>query len=135
MTSAIIDERLESVRTQLNRLDPKQAYAAHLEGAILVDIRPDVNRFAEGTIPGALVIDRNVLEWRLDPTCDARISAASYDAWIVLFCNEGYASSFAAASLQDLGITRATDIAGGYRAWRALGLPTRDAWPGLRPAG
>jgi rhodanese-related sulfurtransferase len=126
MSAAVIDERLASARSRLDRLDPKRAYAAHLEGAILVDIRPWENRFTEGTIPGALVIDRNVLEWRLDPTCDARISAASHDAWIVLFCNEGYASSFAAVALQDLGVRRATDIAGGYRGWRALGLPTHE---------
>jgi rhodanese-related sulfurtransferase len=127
MSPATIDRRLASVRSRLARLGPKQALAAQLQGAILVDIRPSVNRLTEGTIPGALVIDRNVLEWRLDPTCDARISAASYDAWIVLFCNEGYASSFAAVSLQELGIARATDMAGGYRAWRACGLPTRSA--------
>ena len=78
----------------------------------------------EGEIPGALVIDRNVLEWRLDPASEARLPIASYDAWIIVVCNEGYASSLAAASLQQLGIERATDLDGGYRAWRAQGLPT-----------
>jgi rhodanese-related sulfurtransferase len=82
-----------------------------------------VNRVIEGEIPGAIVIDRNVLEWRLDPASEARVSFASYDAWIVLFCNEGYASSLAADSLRTLGISRATDLIGGYRAWRAEDLP------------
>jgi rhodanese-related sulfurtransferase len=86
-----------------------------------------LNRASEGEIPGALVIDRNVLEWRLDPASEARLPVASYDAWIVIVCNEGYASSLAAASLQALGIHRATDLEGGYRAWRALGLPTVPA--------
>jgi rhodanese-related sulfurtransferase len=86
-----------------------------------------VNRVIEGEIPGAVVIDRNVLEWRLDPASEVRLPIASYDAWIVLFCNEGYASSLAAESLQALGIAKATDLAGGFRAWRAAGLPTIDA--------
>lgn len=71
-----------------------------------------------------------VLEWQLDPTSDARIPQAAYDTWVVLFCNEGYASSLAATSLQDLGIEAATDMIGGYRAWRAAGLPTTDGIPG-----
>ena len=75
-------------------------------------------------IPGAVVVDRNVLEWRLDPASPARVDWTSYDCTIVLFCNEGYASSLAAATLQDLGLTRATDMTGGYRAWRVAGLPT-----------
>jgi rhodanese-related sulfurtransferase len=123
MTTAI-DSVLASARARLHRLTPRDAAAAASAGALLVDIRPQVNREAEGEIPGALVIDRNVLEWRLDPASDARIAEASYDAWIVLVCNEGYASSLAATSLQDLGITGATDLIGGYRAWRAAGLPT-----------
>jgi rhodanese-related sulfurtransferase len=123
MSTATINDLLIEARIGLNRLEPKRAYAAQLEGAILVDIRPELNRINEGRIPGALVIDRNVLEWRLDPTSADRISAASYDAWIVLFCNEGYASSIAAASLQRLGVHRATDLVGGYRAWRTIGLP------------
>ena len=76
-----------------------------------------------------MVIDRNVLEWRLDPASDARIPQAAYDAWVVLFCNEGYASSLAATSLQDLGIAAATDMVGGYRAWRAAGLSTTGGQP------
>jgi rhodanese-related sulfurtransferase len=122
-----INEVLADARTRLRRLDPKEAAAAQREGALLVDIRPEVNRVIEGLIPGALVIDRNVLEWRLDPASEARIADASYGAWIVLFCNEGYASSLAASALQQLGIWRATDLAGGFRAWRAAGLPTQTA--------
>jgi len=123
MTTAI-DTVLASARTRLERLDPRDAAYAAVAGAMLVDIRPQLNRDTEGEIPGALIIDRNVLEWRLDPASDARIPQAAYDAWIVLFCNEGYASSLAATSLQDLGIICATDMTGGYRAWRAAGLPT-----------
>jgi rhodanese-related sulfurtransferase len=123
MTTAI-DTVLAMARERLERLDPHDAAAAAQAEALLVDIRPQINREAEGEIPGALVIDRNVLEWRLDPASEACIAQASYDAWIVLFCNEGYASSLAATSLQDLGIIAATDMVGGYRAWRTLGLPT-----------
>jgi rhodanese-related sulfurtransferase len=122
--TAAIDTVLAGARARLERLDPYDAAAAVVAGALLVDIRPEINRATEGEIPGAIVIDRNVLEWRLDPASDTRIAAAAYDAWIVLFCNEGYASSLAATSLQDLGVIAATDLIGGYRAWRAAGLPT-----------
>jgi rhodanese-related sulfurtransferase len=123
-TTTAIDTVLATARARLERLSPRDAFAAASAGALLVDIRPEINRRTEGEIPGALVIDRNVLEWRLDPASDARIDQAAYDAWVVLFCNEGYASSLAATSLQDLGIVAATDLVGGYRAWRARGLPT-----------
>jgi rhodanese-related sulfurtransferase len=126
MTTAI-DTVLATARKRLERLDPIDAAAAVRAGAVLVDIRPEINRVTEGEIPGAIVIDRNVLEWRLDPASDARIDEAAYEAWIVLFCNEGYASSLAATSLQDLGVIAATDMVGGYRAWRAAGLPTTTA--------
>ncbi|HVT63998.1 MAG TPA: rhodanese-like domain-containing protein [Mycobacteriales bacterium] len=118
-----IDQALAQARTSLDRLTAAQARQAQRQGALLIDIRPEVNRETEGRIPGAIVIDRNVLEWRLDPASGARLADASYDAWVVLFCNEGYASSLAAASLQALGIHRSTDIVGGFRAWRAAGLP------------
>jgi rhodanese-related sulfurtransferase len=130
MTTAI-DTVLATARKRLERLEPIDAAAAAHAGALLVDIRPQINRIAEGEIPGAIVIDRNVLEWRLDPASDARIEEAAYDAWVVLFCNEGYASSLAATSLQDLGVTAATDMIGGYRAWRAAGLPTLAPLPNL----
>lgn len=118
-----INDTLAEARAGLDRLDPKSAFIAQEQGAVLVDIRPEANRVIEGEIPGAVVIDRNTLEWRLDPASDSHVPYASYDAHIVLFCNEGYASSLAAASLQALGIRRATDLSGGYRAWRAAGLP------------
>jgi rhodanese-related sulfurtransferase len=124
MTATAIDTILAKARTRLDRLNVHDAYAAAQAGALLVDIRPQINRKIEGEISGALVIDRNTLEWRLDPASSSRIHEAAYDAWIVLFCNEGYASSLAATSLQDLGIEAATDIVGGYRAWHAVGLPT-----------
>ncbi len=86
----------------------------------MVDIRPVAQREAEGELPGALVIERNVLEWRFDPACDARLTIADYDLQVIVLCQEGYASSLAAVSLQDLGIHRATDVIGGYAAWRDL---------------
>jgi rhodanese-related sulfurtransferase len=123
-----IDEILAGARSRLERLDPRQAHAEARDGALLVDIRPAAQRAAEGEIPGALVIERNVLEWRFDPACEARLpEAAGYDVRIIVFCSEGYTSSLAAASLHDLGLTRATDVAGGFRAWRAAGLPTTSA--------
>jgi rhodanese-related sulfurtransferase len=92
--------------------------------AILVDIRPETQRAIEGNIAGALVVERNVLEWRFDPTSSARLPVATdYDLQVIVFCSEGYASSFAAAALQDLGLCRATDMVGGFHAWRAAGLP------------
>jgi rhodanese-related sulfurtransferase len=123
MTVTAIDSVLTTARARLVRLDPHDAFAAVRAGALLVDIRPQINRRIEGEIPGALVIDRNVLEWRMDPGSEARIPQAAYDAWVVLFCNEGYASSLAATSLQDIGIGAATDMIGGFRSWRAAGLP------------
>ena len=124
MTATAIDTMLTEARSRLTRLSPADAFAAARSGALLVDIRPHIHRRIEGAIPGALVIERNVLEWRLDPASGARIPHAAYDAWVVLFCNEGYASSLAATALQDLGIEAATDMIGGYRAWRSAGLPT-----------
>jgi rhodanese-related sulfurtransferase len=128
LDTAPIDTVLARARTRIDRLSPREAWTAVNDGALLVDIRPEINRRLEGAIPDALVIDRNVLEWRLDPASEARIPQAAYDVWVILFCNEGYASSLAATSLLDLGISRATDMAGGYRAWRSLGLPTFE-WP------
>ena len=122
-----IDDVLEEARARLHRFDPAQAARAVERGALLVDIRPQWQRAADGEIPGALVIERNHLEWRLDPSSDARIpEAVDHDVEIVLVCSEGYASSLAAASLQDLGLHRATDLDGGFLAWRAAGLPTRS---------
>jgi len=90
---------------------------------VLVDIRPAAQRAAEGEIPGALIVERNVLEWRFDPASAARLPQAGYDLHVVVFCSEGYTSSLAAAALQDLGVRRATDLEGGFAAWQAVGLP------------
>ncbi len=120
-----IDEILEAARTRLTRLDPYAVDEAMRNGAVLVDIRPAAQRAEHGEIPGAIVIERNVLEWRLDPRSDARLSFAnSYDLQVIITCQEGYTSSLAAAALQDLGLSRATDLAGGFAAWEAAGLPT-----------
>jgi rhodanese-related sulfurtransferase len=119
-----ISEALEQARTRLDRLEPDQAWAAMRDGALLVDIRPQAQRAAEGQVPGAVVIERNVLEWRLDPASDARLpEAGSYDLRVIVMCSAGYTSSLAAASLQDLGLSAATDLAGGFQAWARSGLP------------
>ncbi|MEV6927722.1 rhodanese-like domain-containing protein [Dactylosporangium sp. NPDC051485] len=119
-----IDAILAEARARLTRLDADQARLAAAEGAVLVDIRPAAQRAAEGEIPGALVIERNVLEWRFDPRSDARLDIADrYDLPVVVFCSEGYTSSLAAAALQDLGLHRATDLTGGFHAWKAAGHP------------
>jgi len=118
-----IQDVLDSARGRLVRLTPAQAQNAWGAGAVVVDIRPAAQRAVEGELPGALVIERNVLEWRFDPTSDARLAIAAYDLQVIVLCQEGYTSSLAAASLQDLGIERATDVIGGYAAWRDAGLP------------
>lgn len=124
-THLTIDEMLANARARLNRLAPRDAAAAVANGALLIDIRPDWQRSSEGSIPGAMLIERNHLEWRLDPTSAARIpEAVDHDVPVVIFCSEGYTSSLAAASLQDLGLHRATDLIGGFHAWRAANLPT-----------
>ncbi|MEW5808275.1 MAG: rhodanese-like domain-containing protein [Actinomycetota bacterium] len=116
-----IDVVLENARTRINRLTAEQLPAALRRGAILVDIRPAAQRAIEGEVPTALIIERNVLEWRLDPTSDARIPQAVDDdvEWVVL-CSEGYTSSLAAAALQDIGLHRATDVVGGYHALKGV---------------
>ncbi|RBM20727.1 rhodanese-like domain-containing protein [Streptomyces sp. PT12] len=119
-----IDAHLAHARRDLDRVTPQEAHEAAREGAVLVDTRPEFQRAADGTIPGALLIERNHLEWRCDPSSGASVpEATSRDVrWIVL-CDEGYASSLAAASLRAIGLPRATDLAGGFQAWRAAGLP------------
>ena len=121
-----IDDQLARARARLDRFDPRRAADAAANGALLVDIRPVEQRAASGEIPGAIVIDRNVLEWRLDPTSPHRIPEADGRRRIVVVCNEGYASSLAAVSLQELGLADATDLAGGFQAWVAAGLPVRE---------
>jgi rhodanese-related sulfurtransferase len=122
-----IDDVLASARARIVRLGPDEAAAAVGQGALLVDIRPAAQRAAEGEIPGALIVERNVLEWRFDPACPARLPVAAYDLRVIVVCSEGYTSSLAAAALQDLGLARATDLAGGFQAWAARGLPVQAA--------
>jgi rhodanese-related sulfurtransferase len=119
-----IADVLAAARERLVRVGPETAAAEQHAGALLVDIRPAAQRAAEGEVPGAVVIERNVLEWRLDPASDARLPVAAYDLRVLVLCSEGYTSSLAAAALQELGISRATDVVGGFHAWRAAGLPT-----------
>ena len=118
-----IDRVLDDARTRLSRLAADEVPAALARGAVLVDIRPQAQRDHEGDVPAALVIERNVLEWRCDPTSDARLPQAVGDdvEWVVL-CSEGYTSSLAAASLKDLCLHRATDVVGGYHALKAEGF-------------
>ena len=126
-TDALSTEQvLSAARTRLRRLTPDEAYEAMVKTeAILVDIRPEGQRAIEGSIAGALVVERNVLEWRFDPASSARLPVATdHDIQVIVFCSEGYSSSLAAISLQDLGLWRATDVIGGFQAWRAMGLPT-----------
>ena len=118
-TSSRIDALLAAARAALRRVDVDALADEVAAGALVVDIRPEANRRDEGELPGAVVIDRNVLEWRLDPTSGHHLPEASIERRVILVCNEGYASSLAAATLVDLGITDATDLAGGYRAWLA----------------
>jgi len=119
-----VDEMLAEARTRLERLDPTAAQAEMADGALLIDIRAESQRAADGEVPGAVFVPRNVLEWRLDPESpDKNPELAQPDARIVLMCNEGYQSSLAAATLQELGLPHATDLTGGFQAWRDAGLP------------
>jgi len=120
-----IEEILAAAREQLARLTPEEAHAACAAGATLIDIRPAAQRAAAGEIPGSVVIERNHLEWRLDPASDARLPwVTGYDLRPIVICTEGYTSSLAASALKDLGFALATDVAGGYQAWQQAGLPT-----------
>jgi rhodanese-related sulfurtransferase len=123
-TRVTINELLDAARRRLRRLDPQQALAAMAAGAVLIDIRSEQQRERHGVIPGAHFVPRNVLEWRLDPASghsDPSLGA-TLDRPVILVCDEGYQSSLAAATLQDLGFRHATDLAGGFQAWRAAGL-------------
>jgi rhodanese-related sulfurtransferase len=118
-----IDELLGEARARLRRLGPREATEAMRAGALLVDIRTQAQRAEQGLVPGAMHIERNVLEWRFDPRSPARLPQAGYNLRVIVMCVEGYMSSLAAASLQDLGVAGATDLAGGFRAWQRAGLP------------
>ena len=119
-----IDELLERARSRLLRVDAAQAARELADGALVVDTRPADQRAEQGVIPGALVVGRNVLEWRLDPSSPSRIpQAVDLDVRVIVVCAEGFSSSLAAATLQELGFWNATDLIGGFVAWEAAGLP------------
>jgi rhodanese-related sulfurtransferase len=122
-----VEGLLGAARARITRWSPAQAFLLVREGALLVDIRPESQRRTHGEVPYGLVIERNVLEWRLDPTSPWRIPQAdSHDRTVVVLCQEGYASSFAAAALIDLGYRRAGDVDGGFAAWRDAKLPVTE---------
>ena len=119
-----MDQLLSEARGGLERLGPRAAAAAISTGALMVDIRSELQRERDGLVPGAVFVARNVLEWRCDPacpSCDERL--ADLDRQLILMCDEGYQSSLAAATLQRLGFQWATDLTGGFQAWRDAGLP------------
>lgn len=121
-----IDELLTVARGRLDRVPPEAWASERASGALIIDIRPAEQRARDGELPGAVVIERNALEWRLDPRCDHRIAPVSgFDTRIVIVCNEGYGSSLAAAALHDLGLHQATDMIGGFQAWLTIGRGQR----------
>ena len=123
-----VDQLLERARARLVRVDAARAAEELEAGALLVDIRPADQRAAQGDIPGATVIDRNVLEWRLDPASPWHLaSAGGHDERIILICAEGFQSSLAAANLQEMGLVNATDVIGGFESWAAAGLPVKPS--------
>ena len=134
MNPPTIDDLIVQARSGLARLDPPIAHSAVGEGAILIDTRPEFQRRADGEIPGAIIIERNHLEWRCDPASLSRIPEATchHMRWIIC-CDEGYSSSLAAVSLQALGLSGATDVIGGFQAWRAAGLPVAASGQPSRP--
>ena len=122
--SCTVEELLARVRSRIERLEPDEAWRRSAHGALLVDTRPAEQRERDGEVPGAVVIDRNVLEWRLDPASPDRLpQVTGYDLEVVVLCNEGYSSSLVADTLRTLGLARAVDVVGGFVAWAAAGLP------------
>jgi rhodanese-related sulfurtransferase len=125
-----VEDMLAAARRRLTRLQPHEARTAMADGALLIDIRSESQRRADGVVPGALAVSRNVLEWRCDPSCPARDRRiGGLDRQLIVMCNQGYGSSLAAAGLQDLGFQRATDLVGGFQAWRSAGLPVDEFLP------
>ncbi|WNV90074.1 rhodanese-like domain-containing protein [Umezawaea sp. Da 62-37] len=120
-----IDTFLEEARTNLNRLTPAEVDALPDDNTLIIDIRPLHNRLAEGEIPNSIPVERIVLEWRLDPRGSHRLPNFTADTTVVVLCNEGYSSSLAARDLQRVGLPKATDLIGGFRAWATAGLPIR----------
>lgn len=138
VTTPRIDAHLEHIRSQFRRVDVEGAEQAAAAGGLLVDTRPIELRRRDGEIPGALVIDRNVLEWRLDPSSPHRhpaLGRGDVDRVVVVFCDEGYASSLAAASLRNIGMNGATDLIGGFQAWRTAGRPVTRVGPDAPATG
>ena len=123
-----LDQLLEAAQARIHRLEPADAFAATKRGALLIDIRSDVDRERDGIVPGSLHIPRTVLEWRLDPDSSWRNPhVGALDGQILLLCDHGCSSALAAATLVDLGFERAGDVIGGFVAWREAGLPTAQA--------
>jgi len=123
-----IDELLAQARAGLARVGPHEARDAIRGGALLIDVRSESQRAADGIVPDAIWFARNVLEWRCDPSCEAYDDrVGGVERCVILMCHGGYQSSLAAATLQQLGFARATDLVGGFRAWRAAGLPIAPA--------
>jgi len=123
-----VDQLLANARSGLRRLTPRQTHSEMARGLRLIDIRSDSQRSVDGVIPGSVHVPRNVLEWRLDPACSHRDPELGHrDARIALICDEGYQSSLAAATVARFGLAEATDVIGGFRAWRAAGLPIQSA--------
>jgi rhodanese-related sulfurtransferase len=122
-----VDQALARARARISpRVSADTLSAAIADGALVIDIRPRELRDRDGNLDGAVVVERNVLEWRLDPTCPHRLEAMDDPGRrVVIVCDEGYASSLAAAALRDLGLTNVTDLAGGYQAWRCAVRPGR----------
>ncbi|MGH9039375.1 MAG: rhodanese-like domain-containing protein [Acidimicrobiia bacterium] len=128
MSPKTVDELLAEARSRIRRLSPRQTAEALERGALVIDIRPDAQRRWEGEVPGATVIERNVLEWRLDPVGLHRLAEVTgHDQEVVVICSEGYASSLVAATLVEMGFTSAGDLDGGFQAWAEAGLPVRHA--------
>jgi rhodanese-related sulfurtransferase len=138
-----LDERLEAARARIRRYEPAEALAAIEDGAVLIDIRSDLDRERDGIVPGSLHIPRTVLEWRVEPNGEWRNPhVGDFDPELILMCDHGYASSLAAADLADLGFTHVGDVVGGFAAWAAAGLATmswrarprsRDELAGMQP--
>ena len=130
-----VDDLLTAARAHIRRPDPHETAAACRRGAMLIDIRPTLQRRWEGEVPGAVVVERNVLEWRLDPASAHRLAEITdHEQEIVVMCSEGYASSLVAATLVELGYAAAGDLDGGFQAWARAGLPVRRRRPRLRAA-
>lgn len=124
---AAIDALLETARQGLDRVQPANLAFEIAAGALVVDTRTIEQRRRDGELPGAVIIDRNLLEWRLDPTCPHHIpEVTDSDCRIIIVCNEGYSSSLAAATLRELGLELSTDLVGGFQAWRQMSTQRRD---------